>query len=75
MAKRFKDRECSRCGKKGFSGPRAMQAHHREAHGVPSATKPAERAQASGIEYSFFNSPKELVLELEKYRITITRKG
>ena len=71
----WNERKCSICGQSGFGGFTGFMEHRRghldpiaEAIKLDTATKQAE------LQYSFYNSPKELRLDLGEYVIRVERK-
>ena len=64
---------CRLC-KKGYKKLNSLQKHHVREHKIVPQLKVPLQLEPMGIDYSFFNSPKQLVLELENYRIRIERK-
>jgi hypothetical protein len=68
---------CKLCGK-GFRSAVLVREHRKHDHtpernATPDLVKEMARARES-IEYSFYNSPRELVLELSDVTITIRKR-
>lgn len=67
------------CRKDGlqFKNNKEFSEHVWAAHRRKKLVQPKRfprEAELKPVEYSFFNSPKELVLDLGEYKISITKK-
>jgi hypothetical protein len=77
----MRKRQCRICGATGFYSTVEFVRHHREKHpkdavsSEPVPVNPVAVPPQPEVSYSFYNSPKELVLDLGEFVIRVERKA